>query len=103
MEDDALRKLKQRITELKKARHDVNTLLHEVRAEQLAKEEEMHKLSRELDAIKSKVDQKEQLVSQFDKTISESEKAYSKIIENSQLLLSALDRETQSLKGASTK
>mmetsp|Transcript_38386 Transcript_38386/g.44714 ORF Transcript_38386/g.44714 Transcript_38386/m.44714 type:complete len:106 (+) Transcript_38386:23-340(+) len=99
MEEHTLSQLKQRIQGLQRDRDDLTGEVLKERQSLLNLEKQIANLKMEYEFQNNTVKEKETVINEYNRMIDESEKAYSKLVENSSKLLRALESESTSLKG----
>ena len=97
MEGDPLSRLKGRLDGMRKERDQLNAQVLQDRSRVSEMEAELARKQAEYLRYKSKLDEKEDLLQHLSVTIRESENAYSKLLTNTDKLLSALEQESSNL------
>ena len=93
MDSDSLSRLKGRLDVMRRERDSMNTRVLNERARVSQFEAEVNRLRTEYIRQKKSLEDKEGNLQRYNETIKESELAYSKLVSNSDKLLSALEQE----------
>lgn len=93
MDSDSLTRLKSRLDVMRKERDTMNARVLDERARVSQFEAEVNRLRTEYIKQKKSLEEKEGNLQRYNDTIKESDLAYSKLVSNSDKLLSALENE----------
>lgn len=97
MESDPLNRLKSKLDSMRRERDNLNGVVLEERARNAQLEAELARLRNEFVRSKGLLDEKEATLQRFNETIRESENAYTKLLTNTDKLLTALEHESSNL------
>ncbi|CAG9331488.1 unnamed protein product [Blepharisma stoltei] len=97
MDSDPLTRLKNKLDSMRRERDTLNSVVLEERARNAQIEAELARLRNEFLRSKSQLDEKEATLQRFNETIRESENAYTKLLTNTDKLLTALEQESNNL------
>lgn len=95
--DDSLNRLKAKLAASRKQRDQIQQKVLRDRSDVANKEAELARMQADFYAAKGRLQEQEETLRRFDETVRESEIAYSKLVSNTEKLLSALDQETAQL------
>ena len=86
------------LEELCERRAEVESQIRDEIVEKVALEQERDKIEARLAEVNASLAKKQETKAKFDRTIEDTEKAYTKILESSQVLLNVLKKEKRELK-----